>query len=60
MVFEAGAWWIAYKEFGKVRGNFGLFEAVQRSKDPTIFTVLFEDTVNMVRRFISGALWSRS
>ncbi|MHA1164565.1 MAG: cation diffusion facilitator family transporter [Alphaproteobacteria bacterium] len=48
MVFEAGAWWIAYKEFGKVRGNFGLFEAVQRSKDPTVFTVLFEDTAAML------------
>jgi len=48
MVFEAIAWWIAYKEFGKVRGNFGLFEAVQRSKDPTIFTVLFEDTAAML------------
>ena len=48
MVFEAVAWWIAYKEFGKVRGNFGLFEAVQRSKDPTIFTVLFEDTAAML------------
>jgi cation diffusion facilitator family transporter len=48
MVFEAAAWWIAYKEFGKVRGNFGLFEAVQRSKDPTIFTVLFEDTAAML------------
>ena len=47
MVFEAGAWWVAYKEFGKVRGNFGLFEAVQRSKDPTVFTVLFEDTAAM-------------
>jgi len=48
MVFEAAAWWIAYKEFGKVRGNFGLFEAIQRSKDPTIFTVLFEDTAAML------------
>lgn len=48
MVFEAGAWWIAFKEFGKVRGNFGLFEAVQRSKDPTLFTVLFEDTAAML------------
>jgi len=48
MVFEAVAWWIAYKEFGKVRGNFGIFEAVQRSKDPTIFTVLFEDTAAML------------
>lgn len=48
MVFEAGAWWVAYREFGKVRGSFGLFEAVQRSKDPTIFTVLFEDTAAML------------
>ncbi len=48
MVFEAAAWWIAYKEFGKVRGNFGLFEAIQRSKDPTIYTVLFEDTAAML------------
>jgi cation diffusion facilitator family transporter len=48
MVFEAIAWWIAFKEFGKVRGNFGLFEAIQRSKDPTIFTVLFEDTAAML------------
>jgi len=48
MIFEAAAWYIAYKEFGKVRGNFGLFEAVQRSKDPTIFTVLFEDTAAML------------
>jgi cation diffusion facilitator family transporter len=47
MVFEAVAWWIAYREFGKVRGNFGLFEAVRRSKDPTVFTVLFEDTAAM-------------
>lgn len=48
MVFEAVAWWIAYREFGRVRGNMGLFEAVQRSKDPTIFTVLFEDTAAML------------
>lgn len=48
MIFEGGALYIAYKEFGKVRGNFGIFEAVQRSKDPTLFTVLFEDTAAML------------
>lgn len=48
MIFEAVAWYIAYKEFGRVRGNLGLFEAVQRSKDPTLFTVLFEDTAAML------------
>lgn len=48
MIFEAVAWWIAYKEFSRVRGSLGLFEAVQRSKDPTLFTVLFEDTAAML------------
>ena len=53
MVFEAAAWWVAYKEFGKIRGNFGLFEAVRRSKDPTVFTVLFEDTAAMLGLFVA-------
>ncbi len=48
MVFEAGAWWIAYKEFAATKGDAGVLEAVQRSKDPTIFTVLFEDTAAML------------
>ena len=48
MIFEGGALYVAYKEFGKVRGNLGLFEAVRRSKDPTLFTVLFEDTAAML------------
>ncbi len=48
MVFESCAWWIAYREFGKYRGKFGLFEAIRLSKDPTIFTVLFEDTAALL------------
>jgi len=48
MMFEGAAWIIAYRAFGSVRGNMGLFEAVRRSKDPTIFTVLFEDTAAML------------
>lgn len=48
MVFESAAWWIAYREFGKVQGKFGLFDAVRRSKDPTVFTVLFEDTAALL------------
>lgn len=53
MIFEGVAWTIAYREFGKVRGNFGLMEAVHRSKDPTIFTVLFEDTAAMLGLMIA-------
>ncbi|MEL6746153.1 MAG: cation diffusion facilitator family transporter, partial [Pseudomonadota bacterium] len=48
MVFEGFAWWIAFKEFSTTQGKKGLFEAVQDSKDPTIFTVLFEDTAAML------------
>lgn len=48
MVFEGVAWWIAYKEFNLLRGKKGLFEAVRDSKDPTVFTVLFEDTAAML------------
>jgi cation diffusion facilitator family transporter len=48
MTFEAGAWWVAYKEFNKSRGEVSLIRAVRRSKDPTVFTVLFEDTAAML------------
>lgn len=53
IVFEAGAWWIAYKEFNKLRGKTPLWRAVQESKDPTVFTVLFEDTAAMVGLFVA-------
>jgi len=46
--FEAVAWYIAYKEFSKVRGRRGLIAAIKGAKDPTIITVLFEDTAAMI------------
>jgi cation diffusion facilitator family transporter len=48
MVFEAGTWWVAFQELRKVKGEHGYFEAVRLSKDPTVFTVLFEDTAAML------------
>ena len=48
MIFEGVAWWIAYKEFATRKGKRGIFEAVKDSKDPTVFTVLFEDTAAML------------
>ena len=48
MVFEAGSWWVAFREFRASKGRLGYFEAVRLSKDPTIFTVLFEDTAAML------------
>ena len=54
-VFEAAAWIVAYREFRTRQGKRGLFDAVRRSKDPTVFTVLFEDsaaTLGLVVAFI--------
>ncbi len=48
MIFEGVAWTIAYREFQKSRGDQTFIQAVRNSKDPTIFTVLFEDTAAML------------
>ncbi len=48
IVFESGSWWAAFREFRATKGELGYLEAVRRSKDPTIFTVLFEDTAAML------------
>ncbi len=53
MVFEGVAWTIAYREFNRVRGDMPLFEAVRHSKDPTVFTVLFEDSAAMLGLLIA-------
>ncbi len=47
-VFEASAWWFAWKGFAATKGQAGYFTAIHRSKDPTIFTVLLEDTAAML------------
>lgn len=44
MIFEAGAWYVAFREFKRAKGNLGYFEAVHKCKDPTLFVVLFEDS----------------
>ncbi len=47
-VFESAAWWVAFRELKNVKGDQGYFEAVRFSKDPTVFTVLFEDTAALL------------
>lgn len=48
MLFEGVAWFFAWKEFRKVKGEYGYFEAVHRGKDPSMFVVLFEDSAAML------------
>jgi len=54
-VFEAIAWTIAYREFAKGVGQSGIFASVRRSKDPVVFTVLFEDTAAMLGLLAAAA-----
>lgn len=53
MVFEIFAWIIAYKEFRRTQGDDGFISAVRKSKDPTVFTVLFEDTAAVLGLMIA-------
>lgn len=48
ILFEAAAWFVAFRAFNRVRGDLGFFQAVHQSKDPVLFTVLFEDTAAML------------
>jgi cation diffusion facilitator family transporter len=47
-VFEGFAWAVAFREFRRTKGERGYLAAVRASKDPTTFTVLFEDTAALL------------
>jgi len=53
IVFEGSSWFVALKEFRASKGELGYFEAVRRSKDPSVFTVLFEDTAALIGLLIA-------
>ena len=48
IVFESGTWYVAFREFRKQIAEQGWFTAVRRSKDPTVFAVLFEDSAALI------------
>jgi len=47
-VCEAASWVVALREFRAVKGERGYFAAFRASKDPTTFTVLFEDSAALL------------
>ena len=47
LVFESAAFIVALREFRRTKGSAGWLEAVRLSKDPAVFTVLFEDSAAM-------------
>ena len=48
LIFEGWAWSMAMREFRRVKGEWGYFEAVRHSKDPSLFVVIFEDSAAML------------
>ena len=59
MLFEGGSWFVALKEFRIAKGSRGYIEAVRLSKDPSVFTILFEDTAALLGLFSLVALWAK-
>jgi len=47
-LFEGAAWMFAFKAFTQSKGHMGVMEAVRKSKDPSTFVVLFEDSAAML------------
>jgi divalent metal cation (Fe/Co/Zn/Cd) transporter len=48
ILFEGASWWVALREFRRTKGRLGYFEAFRRSKDPSTFTVLLEDSAALL------------
>lgn len=53
MLFEGGSWLVALREFRRQKGSLGYFAAFRQSKDPSTFTVLFEDSAALIGLLIA-------
>ncbi|CDX16170.1 Cation diffusion facilitator family transporter [Mesorhizobium sp. ORS 3324] len=54
-LFEGSSWLVALKQFRQQKGRQGWFEAVRLSKDPSVYTVLFEDSVALLGLVVAFA-----
>jgi cation diffusion facilitator family transporter len=54
-IFEGSSWWVGLQAFRAHQGKQKFFEAFRNSKDPTTFTVLFEDTAALLGLLIAAA-----
>ncbi|MER8979796.1 cation diffusion facilitator family transporter [Mesorhizobium sp. M0243] len=54
-LFEGSSWWVALKEFRQQKGKQGWLRAVQSSKDPSVYTVLFEDSAALLGLIVAFA-----
>lgn len=54
-LLEGGSWLNAVHEFREAKGSLGWWQGVRRSKDPTSFIVLFEDSAAMLGLVVAAA-----
>ncbi len=54
-VFEGVSWLISLRGFRRERGKRGIWEAIQRTKDPTTFVVVLEDSAALLGILIAAA-----
>lgn len=54
ILFELAACSIAYREFRKTMGSRGFLAEIRRSKDPALFTVLFEDSAAILGLLVAS------
>jgi cation diffusion facilitator family transporter len=53
MVFEGISFTIAYRQFSASKGDLGPIQAIRHGKDPSLFTVVFEDSAALVGLMIA-------
>jgi len=53
ILFEGAVWLVALKAFNRQRGGRSMLAEIKSSKDPTVFTVLFEDTAALTGLMIA-------
>ncbi|RUW76994.1 cation transporter [Mesorhizobium sp. M4B.F.Ca.ET.190.01.1.1] len=54
-LFEGSSWYVALTAFRREKGGLGWFEAVRLSKDPSVYTVLFEDSAALLGLIVAFA-----
>jgi cation diffusion facilitator family transporter len=55
IVVEGSSWLLAVREFARLRGRYGVVDAVKRVKDPTVIAVLFEDSAALAGLVVAFA-----
>ncbi|MDZ8031211.1 cation diffusion facilitator family transporter [Nostoc sp. DedSLP04] len=53
ILLEGFSWTVALKEFLPTKGKQNFWQAIKNSKDPTVFTVLFEDSAAILGLFVA-------